>query len=67
MRSTEFIREAGRNGGMDDSGMPVQNAQADAARIAQGQKNLNSIKGFFGAKPEELKDSKQLTKKLLSI
>jgi hypothetical protein len=42
---------------MDDSGMPVQNAQADAARIAQGQKNLNSIKGFFGAKPEELKDA----------
>lgn len=57
MRSTEFIREAGRNGSMDDSGMPVQNAQADAARIAQGQKNLNAIKGFFGAKPEELKDA----------
>ena len=57
MRSTEFIREAGRNGSMDDSGTPVQNAQADAARIAQGEKNLNAIKGFFGAKPTELKDA----------
>jgi hypothetical protein len=59
MRSTEFLKEAPPN--PEDSGGPARGtvgaAQADAARIAQGQKNLNSIKGFFGAKPEELKDA----------
>jgi hypothetical protein len=57
MRSKEFVREAGRNQSTDDFDTPVQSAQADAARIAQGQKNLNAIKGFFGVKPEELKDA----------
>ena len=59
MRFKEFITEAPPN--PEDSGGPARGtvaaAQADAARIAQGQKNLNSIKGFFGAKPEELKDA----------
>lgn len=62
MRSTEFLKEAPAR--YDDSGNElapapgtVGAAQADAARIAQGQKNLNAIKGFFGMKPEELKDA----------
>ena len=59
MRSKEFIVEAPPR--YDDPFAPepgsVAAAQADAARIAQGQKNLNALKGFFGGKPEELKDS----------
>ena len=62
MRSTEFLKEAPAR--YDDLGQEigpaagtVGAAQADAARIAQGQKNLNAVKGFFGAKPEELKDA----------
>ena len=62
MRSKEFIAEAPAR--FDDSGNElgpargsVAAAQADAARIEQGQKNLNALKGFFGAKPEELKDA----------
>jgi hypothetical protein len=59
MRSKEFIVEAPPN--PEDSGGPARGtvaaAQADAARIEQGQKNLNALKGFFGVKPEELKDA----------
>ena len=63
MRSKEFLKEAPPSR-YDDSGNEltpaagtVGAAQADAARIAQGQKNLNAIKGFFGMKPTELKDA----------
>ena len=63
MRFKEIISERGRNQGPSD-GDPfapepgsVAAAQADAARIAQGDKNLNAIKGFFGMKPTELKDA----------
>jgi peptidoglycan hydrolase-like protein with peptidoglycan-binding domain len=59
MRSKEFLKEAPPN--PEDSGGPARGtvaaAQADAARIAQGDKNLNAIKGFFGMKPTELKDA----------
>ena len=63
MRSTEFLKEA-PPARYDDIGQAigpaagtVGAAQADAAGIAQGQKNLNAVKGFFGAKPTELKDA----------
>lgn len=49
MRSKEFIKEAGRNGSFDDSGMPINQIPTDAeyaARQAQGQKNLDALKGF---------------------
>jgi len=46
MRSTEFIREAGRDEPMSDA--------AYAAQRAQGEKNLNSIKRFFGGTPAAL-------------
>ena len=62
MRFKEIISEAPAR--YDDMGQPigpapgtVAAAQADAARIAQGDKNLNAVKGFFGMKPTELKDA----------
>lgn len=62
MKSSEFITEAPAR--YDDSGQEigpaagtVGAAQADAARIAQGEKNLNAVKGLFGVAPTELKDA----------
>ena len=49
MRSKEFIKEAGRNGSMDDFGQPINPIPTDAeyaARQAAGQKNLDALKGF---------------------
>ena len=49
MKSNEFIREAGRNGSMDDFGQPINRIPTDAeyaARMAAGQKNLQRLKDF---------------------
>ena len=63
MRFKEIINEAPPSR-VDDTGQSigpaagtVAAAQADATRIAQGEKNLNAVKGFFGMKPTELKDA----------
>ena len=48
MRSNEFIKEAGRNGSMDDFGQPINPIPTDAeyaARQAAGQKNFDTLKG----------------------
>jgi hypothetical protein len=58
MRSTEFIKEAGRAGDTDDSGMPINRIPTDAeyaARQAQGAKTGAAIKNFFSGTPKELK------------
>jgi hypothetical protein len=58
MRSNEFIKEAGRNGSMDDFGQPINPIPTDAeyaARQAQGAKTGAAIKDFFSGTPKELK------------
>jgi hypothetical protein len=45
MRSIEFLREEGPG-----NDQPMSDA-AYAAQRAQGEKNLNAVKGFFGGKP----------------
>jgi hypothetical protein len=45
MRSIEFLREEGAG-----NDQPMSDA-AYAAQRAQGEKNLNAVKGFFGGKP----------------
>jgi len=60
MRSKEFVKEAGRNGSMDDFGQPINQPPTDAeyaARQAQGAKTGAAIKNFFSGTPKELKDA----------
>ena len=45
MRSIEFLREEGPG-----NDQPMSDAEY-AAQRAQGEKNLNAVKGFFGGKP----------------